>query len=68
MASPDKLFEPGSIFVDVVHEALDRFLAGMDGVFPVVQTGVSTLNVSLDTLPSQPTIMVLRPAYLREPR
>ncbi|WP_135506279.1 MBL fold metallo-hydrolase [Roseovarius aestuariivivens] len=46
---------------------LDRFLAGMDGVFPVVDTGLSTLKVSLDTLPAQPTIMVLRPTYLREP-
>ena len=46
---------------------LQRFLAGMDGVFPVVETGLSSLNVSLDTLPSQPTIMVLRPSYLRDP-
>lgn len=46
---------------------LDRFLAGMDGIFPVVETGMSSLNVSLDSLPALPTIMVLRPDYLRDP-
>jgi L-ascorbate metabolism protein UlaG (beta-lactamase superfamily) len=46
---------------------LERFLAGMDGIFPVVETGMNALNVSLDSLPAQPTVMVLRPAYLRDP-
>ena len=47
---------------------LQRFLTGIESTFPVVETGLSALDVSLDTLPSQPTVMVLRPAYLREPR
>ncbi|MEX0309869.1 MAG: hypothetical protein AB3N17_06430 [Tateyamaria sp.] len=33
----------------------------------IVDVGGPTLDVSLARLPSRPTIMVLRPAWLREP-
>jgi L-ascorbate metabolism protein UlaG (beta-lactamase superfamily) len=45
---------------------LDTFLAGMSDNFQVVEVGGPALDVSLDRLPSTPTIMVLRPAWLRE--
>lgn len=48
--------------------ALDDFLAGMSDQFAVVEVGGPALEMSLDRLPSQPTIMVLRPAYLTAPR
>jgi len=44
-----------------------RFLDGMENSFAVVDTGENSLIVSLDTLPAQPTIMLLRPAYLIDP-
>jgi L-ascorbate metabolism protein UlaG (beta-lactamase superfamily) len=44
---------------------LDTFLAGMRDTFQVVEVGGPSLDVSLDRLPSRPTIMVLRPAWLR---
>ena len=44
---------------------LDAFLAGMRGQFEVVDVAGPALDVSLDRLPSRPTIMVLRPAWLR---
>lgn len=46
--------------------SLGRFLAGMEAEFAIVETGSSRLTVSLDNLPSQPTVMVLHPAYLTE--
>ncbi|APX12062.1 MBL fold metallo-hydrolase [Tateyamaria omphalii] len=45
---------------------LDAFLTGMAEEFQVVETGGPSLDVSLDRLPSRPTIMVLRPEWLRE--
>jgi len=45
---------------------LDSFLRGMQDTFQVVNVGGPTLDVSLERLPSQPTIMVLRPQWLRE--
>lgn len=45
---------------------LDAFLAGMRDAFQVVEVGGPALDVSLDRLPSRPTIMVLRPEWLRE--
>ena len=45
---------------------LDQFLTGMRDQFQVVEVGGPTLEVSLDRLPGTPTIMVLRPAWLRE--
>lgn len=48
--------------------ALDDFLLGMRDEFTIVEVGGPSLTVSLDRLPSRPTIMVLRPAYLNVPR
>jgi len=45
---------------------LSAFLDGMEPDFDVVETGESAITVSLRDLPARPTIMVLRPAYLRE--
>ena len=44
--------------------ALSDFLDGMKDEFQIVEVGGPSLNVSLDRLPSRPTIMVLRPRYL----
>ena len=46
--------------------SLGVFLQGMSEEFAVVEVGGPALDVSLDRLPSSPTIMVLRPAWLRE--
>jgi hypothetical protein len=48
--------------------ALDDFLTGMRDAFSIVEVGGPSLNVSVDRLPSRPTIMVLRPAYLNVTR
>ena len=45
--------------------ALDDFLEGMADEFTVINVEEPSLDVSLDRLPSRPTIMVLRPQYLR---
>src|SRR6056297_472436 len=45
--------------------SLGRFLAGMEDDFEIVETGASEITVSLRTLPDRPTIMVLRPSFLR---
>ena len=45
---------------------LNAFLNGMEGSFQVVRVEVPSITVSLDRLPSEPTIMVLRPDFLRE--
>jgi L-ascorbate metabolism protein UlaG (beta-lactamase superfamily) len=44
--------------------SLQAFLAEMSGEFTVVETGGAEIALSLDDLPSQPTIMVLEPGYL----
>ncbi|TFL17680.1 MBL fold metallo-hydrolase [Jannaschia formosa] len=49
------------------ESALQRFLAGMEGDFLIERRDDNHLEVSLRTLPSRPTIVVLRPAYLTEP-
>ncbi|MEM6563240.1 MAG: MBL fold metallo-hydrolase, partial [Pseudomonadota bacterium] len=46
--------------------ALDDFLDGMSDQFTVVEVGGPALDMSLDRLPSQPTVMVLRPAFLSQ--
>ncbi len=48
------------------NRTLDRFLAGMEGEFAIERPGTSEIEVSLRDLPHRPTIMVLRPAPLRE--
>ncbi len=45
---------------------LGAFLRGMSDTFTVVDVSGPVLDVSRDRLPSQPTIMVLRPAWLRD--
>ncbi|EAQ25303.1 MBL fold metallo-hydrolase [Roseovarius sp. 217] len=45
---------------------LERFLAGMEADFAIARPGVSDIEVSLRTLPDRPTIVVLRPAWLRD--
>ncbi|WP_299841952.1 MBL fold metallo-hydrolase [uncultured Roseovarius sp.] len=46
--------------------SLGRFLTGMEDEFDIVETGGSDLTVSLEHLPTRPTVMVLWPSYLRE--
>ncbi|WP_264212751.1 MBL fold metallo-hydrolase [Leisingera thetidis] len=46
--------------------SLERFLARTGPAFDVVDTGGSALSVSLRSLPSRPTIHVLRPRHLLE--
>ncbi|MFK7746145.1 MAG: MBL fold metallo-hydrolase [Roseobacter sp.] len=46
--------------------ALDEFLDGMSDQFTVVEVGGPALEMSLERLPSRPTVMVLRPAFLSE--
>ena len=46
--------------------SLDQFLAGMEDEFEIDRTPTSFLEVSLRSLPSRPTVKVLRPAYLRD--
>ncbi|MEW9919309.1 MBL fold metallo-hydrolase [Marimonas sp. MJW-29] len=48
--------------------ALEDFLEGMRDEFTIVDVGGPSLTVSLDRLPSRPTIMVLQPAYLNVAR
>lgn len=47
--------------------ALEAFLDGMAGEFAIERGPASSLEVSLRTLPSRPTVFVLRPRYLIEP-
>jgi L-ascorbate metabolism protein UlaG (beta-lactamase superfamily) len=47
--------------------SLQAFLAEMSAEFTVVETGGAQIALSLDDLPSQPTIMVLEPAYIDAP-
>jgi hypothetical protein len=44
--------------------SLDRFLAGMSDEFEIEVTEGSTFEVSLRSLPSRPTVVVLRPRFL----
>jgi L-ascorbate metabolism protein UlaG (beta-lactamase superfamily) len=46
---------------------LRRFVDGMRDEFAVVEEGASSIELSLRSLPRQPTIVVLRPERLREP-
>ncbi|WP_101067418.1 MBL fold metallo-hydrolase [Roseovarius salinarum] len=46
---------------------LRAFVDGMRDDFAVVDEGAHRLDVSLRSLPSRPTIVVLRPRYLRDP-
>ena len=46
--------------------ALEDFLDGMRDEFTVIEVEGPRLSVRRNALPSQPTIMVLRPAYIRD--
>lgn len=46
------------------RDSLDSFLAEMSAEFTVVETGGAQIALSLDDLPSEPTVMVLEPAYI----
>lgn len=46
--------------------SLERFLVGMQDEFDIRRAPVDTLDVSLRSLPARPTVIVLRPQYLRE--
>lgn len=46
---------------------LADFLSGMQDTFQVVRVPGASIDVSLDRLPSRPTIMVLSPEWLRDP-
>ena len=43
---------------------LNRFLGGIVDDFAVTRPGVSTIELSLRTLPKRPTVLVLEPRYL----
>lgn len=46
---------------------LDRFIGGMRaGGFDVVDAGIGSITLSMDTLPRTPTVMVLQPGLLTE--
>jgi L-ascorbate metabolism protein UlaG (beta-lactamase superfamily) len=44
--------------------SLQAFLAEMSAEFSVVETGGAQISMSLDDLPSTPTVLVLEPAFL----
>lgn len=46
--------------------SLTDFLAGMEDGFDVVITDGSSITLSQNSLPSRPTVMVLRPEFLRD--
>lgn len=46
------------------EQSLQAFLTEMSAEFTVVETGGAQIALSLDDLPSEPTIMVLDPAYI----
>lgn len=48
--------------------SLDRFLDGMSGEFDIDRRSDSFLEVSLNTLPRRPTVVVLRPSFLTDPQ
>ncbi len=46
--------------------SLDRFLVGMDDEFEIQVTDGSSYEVSLRSLPSRPTVVVLRPEFVED--
>jgi hypothetical protein len=48
--------------------SLDRFVAGMRDEFDIEVIDGSDYEVSLRTLPSRPTVVVLRPEFLDDAR
>lgn len=48
--------------------SLDRFLTAVGPTFDIRNDGETSVELSLRTLPSRPTVVVLQPRYLRDPR
>lgn len=46
--------------------SLDRFLSGMSDEFAIDRRGTSAIDLSLDSLPSRPTVVVLNPSFLSD--
>ena len=46
------------------NASLDRFLAGVSDEFAITRDGVSSIEVSLRSLPARPTVVVLEPRWL----
>jgi len=46
------------------RNTLDRFLLGMADEFEIVRSDISSLEISLRTLPRRPTVIVLEPSLL----
>lgn len=49
------------------RHTLDAFVADMQDTFRIERVDGPSITVSLATLPSRPTVLVLQPAFLREP-
>ncbi|ASP23026.1 beta-lactamase superfamily domain protein [Antarctobacter heliothermus] len=47
--------------------ALEQFLTSVDDTFAIDKRDGAALEISLRDLPSRPTVIVLQPAYLRDP-
>ena len=47
--------------------SLEVFIAGMEADFDIDRRDENFLEVSLNSLPGRPTVVVLRPSYLTEP-
>ncbi|MZR11834.1 Zn-dependent hydrolase [Maritimibacter sp. DP07] len=46
---------------------LDRFMEGMqEGGYDVVDAGIGEITLSMDSLPTRPTVMLLQPGLMRE--
>ena len=45
---------------------VERFVAGMADEFDIQRPGTSEIEVSLATLPDRPTVVILRPSWLRD--
>ncbi|WP_179378861.1 MBL fold metallo-hydrolase [Jannaschia marina] len=48
--------------------SLDAFLNGMEDDFDIERRDASFLEISLNTLPRRPTVIVLRPSFLTDPQ
>ena len=47
---------------------LEAFLSGMQDEFQIVRLDAPSIDISLSRLPARPTIMLLQPAWLRDPQ
>ena len=49
------------------ERSLNRFLTGIGSDFAIERPGSGSLELSLRSLPSRPTVVVLEPGFLRDP-